>query len=117
MWCHLLLAAPVVGLSLFFVLPFGTALTLYLIIVALSLLLYYQIMESMRAPVLTGPEGLVGQIVLTDGSGTIHMNGEWWTAIPPLPNQQVRIVALHGLVVEIEAADTAEAGPICPPRP
>lgn len=114
MWCHLLLAAPVLGLSLFLVLPFGTALALYLIIVALSLLLYYKIMESMRAPVMTGPEGLVGQIVRTDGSGTIHFNGEWWTATPPLPNRQVRIVGLRGLVVEIEPTDVIGAEPTSP---
>lgn len=116
MWCHLLLATPVLGLSLFLVLPFGTALTLYLIIVALSLLLYYKIMESMRVPVMTGPEGMVGQIAWTDHGGAIHLNGEWWTAIPSVPNQQVRIVGLRGLVVEIEPTGSTGIEPTSPAR-
>ena len=97
MWCHLLLATPILGLGLFFVLPFPWALGIYLILVLLSSLLYYKIMESMQAPVLTGGEALIGKVVQTDANGAIHWQGEWWTAEPALPYQQVHVSGLRGL--------------------
>lgn len=102
MWCHLLLAMPLIGLGLFFVLPFATALVVYLVLVLLSLFLYYKIAESMHAPVLTGSEALLGRVVTTDAAGAIHWQGEWWTARPALPNRRVRIVSLCGLEVQVE---------------
>lgn len=101
MWCHLLLAMPLIGLGLFFVLPFSTALLLYLIVVALSLLLYTKIVEAMHVPVLTGSEALIGQIVTTEADGSIHWQGEWWAATPAFPAQQVRIIGIQGLKVQV----------------
>jgi membrane protein implicated in regulation of membrane protease activity len=102
MWCHVLLATPLLGLGLFFVLPFGLALALYLIIVLLSLALYAKIAESMRAPVTSGREALVGQVVITSEDGSIRWRGEWWTARPRLPTRQVRIVGLRGLEAQVQ---------------
>lgn len=108
MWCHLLLATPLIGLGLFFVLPFSTALLLYLIVVALSLLLYTKIVEAMRTPIVTGAEAFVGQIVTTEADGSIHWKGEWWTARPAFPNCRVRIVGVRGLAVQVvPISDTA----------
>ncbi len=101
MWCHLLLATPILGLGLFFVLPFGTALVIYLVLVLLSLLLYYKIVESMQTPVITGSQALIGQVVTTNEDGSIRWQGEWWTARPVLPNQKVRIIGLRGLEVQV----------------
>lgn len=102
MWCHLLLAMPLIGLGLFFILPFSTALVLYLIVVALSLFLYAKLMEAMRAPVTTGVEALlVGQIVTTEVDGSIHWKGEWWTATPAFPRRRVRIIGIEGLVAQV----------------
>ena len=109
MWCHVLLGMPVIGLGLFFVLPFVTALTVYLIIVLLSLWLYYKIMESMHTPVITGREAIVDRIVSTDTDGAIHWRGEWWTAEPRLPNQRVRIVALRGLCLLVQPISEANS--------
>ena len=102
MWCHVLLGMPVLGLGLFFVLPFTSALIIYLVIVLISLWLYYKIMESMHAPVITGVEALTNRIVDTDADGAIHWQGEWWTAAPRLPNQRVRIVALDGMRLVVQ---------------
>jgi len=102
MWCHVLLGMPVLGLGLFFVLPFTSALTIYLIIVLVSFWLYYKIMESMHTPVFTGAEALINRIVDTDAEGAVHWRGEWWTAAPRLPNQRVRIVALRGLCLVVQ---------------
>lgn len=106
MWCHLLLAMPVFGLGLFFVLPFSWALILYVAVVLLSSFIYYKIVESTDAPVTTGAAALVGQIVTTDASGCIHYQGEWWTTEPFLPNQPVRVVTLRGLRLQVEPVAT-----------
>jgi membrane protein implicated in regulation of membrane protease activity len=102
MWCHLLLGIPVIGLGVFFMLPFVTALVLYLVVVLISAGLYYKIMESRNAQVITSGEKLVGEVMLTNADGAVHWQGEWWTAEPCLPNQRVRIVALRGLRLLVE---------------
>lgn len=101
MWCHLLLAMPLISLGLFFILPFSTALLLYLIVVALSLLLYTKIVEAIHVPVLTGSEALIGQVVTTEADGSIHWQGEWWAATPAFPSQQVRIIGIQGLKMQV----------------
>lgn len=102
MWSHLWLAMPVVGLGLFFVLPFSWALILYLAVVLLSSVIYYKVMERKHAPTTMGAEALIGQIVTTDANGYIHDQGEWWTTVPSLPNQTVRVVALRDLRLQVE---------------
>jgi len=102
MWSHLWLAMPVVGLGLFFVLPFSWALILYLAVVLLSSVIYYKIMERKQAPTTTRAAALIGQIVTTDANGCIHDQGEWWTTVPSLPNQTVRVVALRDLRLQVE---------------
>ena len=92
---------PLIGLGLFFVLPFSTALLLYLVVVALSLLLYTKIVEAMRAPITTGAEASVGQIVTTEADGSIRWQGEWWAATPAFPSQRVRIIGIQGLKMQV----------------
>jgi membrane protein implicated in regulation of membrane protease activity len=105
MWCHLLLLSPVIGLVLFLILPWTIALPLYLVIVTLSLWLYVKIMESMRQPVKTGGEGLLGQVAEVRPGGTLIVNGERWSIAQPdglTPGQQVRIVGFEGLRLEVQ---------------
>lgn len=105
MWCHLLLLSPVIGLVLFLILPWTIALPLYLLIVALSLWLYVKIMESMRQPVKTGSEGLLGQVAEVRPSGSLIVKGERWSIAQPdglTPGQQVRIVGFDGLRLEVQ---------------
>ena len=104
MWCHLLLMSPVVGLGLFLILPWTTALPLYLVVVALSLWLYVKIMESMRRPVTTGGEGLLGRVAEVRPDGSLSVMGERWLiarADGLRPGQRVRIVGLDGLRLEV----------------
>ena len=56
----------------------------------------------MVAPVITGTDALVGQVVTTNADGSVQWRGEWWTAEPSLPNQPVRIVELRGLRLKVE---------------
>jgi hypothetical protein len=60
MWCHLLLLLPVVGLGLFWVLPWPVAFGLDAVLVALALGIAIPGMRALYRPVLTGREALVG---------------------------------------------------------
>jgi membrane-bound serine protease (ClpP class) len=105
MWCHLLLMSPLIGLALFLILPWTVALPLYLLIVAMSLWLYVKIMESMRQPVKTGSEGLLGQVAEVGPVGSLIVRGERWSIAQPeglTPGQQVRIVGFNGLRLEVQ---------------
>ena len=92
MWCHLLLISPVIGLALFLILPWTVALPLYLLVVALALWLYVKIVESMRQPVETGSEGLLGRVAVVAPGGSLTVKGERWSITRPeglRPGQQV----------------------------
>lgn len=108
MWCHLLLVSPIIGLGLFLILPWTAALPLYLVILALSLFLYAKIMQSMRRPVTTGQEALLGQIAEIGPEGSLKVAGERWLIARPeglAPGQRVRIVGLSGLHLEVQRLD------------
>ncbi len=108
MWCHLLLMSPVIGLGLFLILPWTIALPLYLAIIALSLWLYAKIMASMRRPVTTGGEGLLGRVAELEPSGSLIVRGERWLIAPRAgltPGQWVRIIGLEGLRLKVQPVD------------
>lgn len=85
MLCHLPLFMPAFGLALFLFLPFNLALPSYLIIVALSIVLYFKTIEAMRLPVKVGQEEMIGSIgkVVADinPEGKIVYKNELWSAI------------------------------------
>lgn len=69
----------------------------------------FMLMRSRKRPVVTGSEGMLGQTaeVLEDfaGQGHVFLAGERWTAeaaVPLRKGQNVRVTALHGLVVSVE---------------
>jgi membrane-bound serine protease (ClpP class) len=108
MWCHVLLMSPVIGLGLFLILPWPVALPLYLVIVALSLFLYGKVMQSMRQPVTTGQEGLLGRVAEIGPEGSLKVAGERWLIARPAawqPGQQVRIIGFSGLHLEVQPVD------------
>ncbi len=103
--------SPVIGLGLFLILPWTTALPLYLVILALSLFLYAKIMQSMRRPVITGHEAMLGQTAEIGPEGNLKVAGERWLIAHPeglLPGQRVRIVGFSGLRLEVQPV--AESG-------
>ena len=109
MWCHLLLIMPVVGLGLFAVLPLSIALPAYLVLTAISLLVYWSIMRAMHRPVTTGPEGMIGARAeaVTDLSptGRVRYQGELWQAVAgqPIPaGARVTIVSVDGMRVQVQ---------------
>jgi membrane protein implicated in regulation of membrane protease activity len=109
MWCHLLLLSPVFGLGLFFIFPWTIAFPSYLVVLAVSFLLYRKIVQSMKEPVVTGREGLLGQVAQLGPAGTLKLHGERWTIEgngKNLPDGEwVRIVGVDGLRVRVQPLD------------
>ncbi|MFQ5855043.1 MAG: NfeD family protein [Anaerolineae bacterium] len=111
MWCHLLLVMPVAGLGLFAVLPLSIALPAYLVLSAVSLLVYWSTFQAMNRPVTTGPESMIGAraAAVTDLSptGLVRYRGELWQAVAgePIPaGSRVTIVSVDGMRVQVRPA-------------
>jgi len=58
--CHIFLVLPILGLPLFFILPWGEALPLYAGICLLSAAFYWLIWRTRRRHTATGIEGMIG---------------------------------------------------------
>ncbi len=103
--CHFLLLLPILGLGLFFILPWPLALTLYLPILGGSLWMYVKVWEAMRRPVTTGPETLVGAEGEALGLDTARVQSETWrvrSSVPLRPRMPVKVVAREGLILLVE---------------
>jgi membrane-bound ClpP family serine protease len=106
----LILFLPVFGLPLFWLLPFATALPLYLFILGISILLYFKIFQAMRQEVKTGQEAMLGKKGLVveniDPEGKIQFTSEIWDAVTKgkrfLKGEQVRISGFQGLRLLVE---------------
>lgn len=106
--CHLILMMPVIGLGVFWILPFSVALPLYLLIVALSGFIYFKIMRAMKHRPQSGPEAMIGhtvKIIETTGqSGRVIYDGEIWEAESDellKEGEQVEILAVEGLTLQV----------------
>jgi membrane-bound ClpP family serine protease len=108
--CHIILALPVLGLALFYFLPFWTALPLYGAVLAVSLFFYFKIASAMMAKVRTGLEDLIGAeaVVIEDISpeGKVEFYDEIWNATAAgrdiRRGAKVRISGAHGLTLVVE---------------
>jgi membrane protein implicated in regulation of membrane protease activity len=83
--CHLVLFLPVFALPVFWLFPFETALPIYLVISAISLVLYFLIFKAMRMKPQVGREAMLGQtgVVIKDiaPEGKIEYAAEIWNAM------------------------------------
>lgn len=117
MWCHLLLLLPVVGLGLFFVLPWPAALGVNAVLAATALGIAIPAMRALRQPIVTGHEALLGQVVVAvsdiEGEGLVRYGGELWTAtangirIPK--GTRVRIRGVEGVKLTVVPAESERA--------
>lgn len=105
-----MMAFPLLGIALFFVLPWPSAVPLYLAGVLLSLLLHRAMARSMKLPVRMGRGSLIGQgaeVLSWDGyEGRVRCRGESWHAWardPPdlRPGERVKVVDLEGVTLEV----------------
>jgi len=86
--CHLVLLMPVLGLTLFWFLPFSYALPSYIVIVLASVFLYRTITKAMRKPPQDGFQSLIGtkaEVVSKLASShsaqyLVRSQGELWSA-------------------------------------
>ncbi|MDP2644541.1 MAG: NfeD family protein [Desulfobacterales bacterium] len=83
--CHLILFLPVFALPVFWFFPFQTAMSIYLIILGVYLILYFKIFKAMRLKPRLGMEGMLGKtgVVIKDinPEGKIRYGSEIWDAI------------------------------------
>ena len=108
--CHLILFLPIIAVSLFWIFPFYIALPLYLLILGISLFLYFKIFQAMRQKVKTGREAMLGKKGLVvediDPDGKIQYANEIWNATAGgrrfLKGEQVKIIGIRGLVLLVE---------------
>ena len=108
--CHLILFLPFFALPLFWIFPFTTAVPLYILVLGISLFLYFKIFRAMRQQVKTGREAMIGKKALVvqdiDPEGKIMYAGDLWDATARgsrfLKGEQVKIIGFHGLVLQVE---------------
>ena len=116
--CHVLLLMPIFGLPVFWLMPLSFAIPIYLMIVAMSGLLYWLIMKSMNKRVEIGLEGLIGteaEVVSQLDLGNrvkylVRSRGELWTARSTETlhlGERVTIAALKGISLVVERRDNS----------
>ena len=105
---HLLLLVILFGWVLFLFISWEIALPLYLIAVAITLAIYWKIVQAMRNKPVVGRRAMVGaqgMVVRIDGTGAeVEYEGEIWRAVSPeplLPGQQVIIKEVDGLILKV----------------
>jgi membrane protein implicated in regulation of membrane protease activity len=112
--CHLIFFLPIFGLPIFWLLAFNTALAAYVVICAISVLLYYKVFQALHSRVCTGKEAMLGKTAVvirnTDPEGKIQFATEIWNATAKgkvfLEGQKVMIKGVMGLnllVAEVPA--------------
>jgi membrane-bound ClpP family serine protease len=123
----LLTGFPLIGLVLFFIIPWKLALPVYILGVGASVLLQRVAMKSHRLPVLTGIPAMTGAIgtvtVWETDRGTVRFRAELWRARSECgesiaPGAEVRIVAVENLELVVAPEALSRGG--CPggtPRP
>ena len=107
--CHLVLMMPILGLAVFWFWPISVALPIYTIILLLSAVVYFVLMQAMRHPVATGSEGLINEIgeamQAFNQQTRVFVHGEIWNAISSEPLHQgesVKIAGVNGLSVRVK---------------
>ena len=83
--CHLIFFIPFFALPVFWIMPFNTALTTYLIICGVCSFIYYKIIQAIRMKPLNGKEAMLGRtgLVIQDinPQGKIQYASEIWNAM------------------------------------
>jgi len=116
--CHLILLLPLFALPVFWILPLPTAFPSYMVILGISLFLYFKIFKAMMLPVRTGQEAMLGKtaVVIKDinPEGKVQYANEIWDAIgrgtPFFKGEHVRINKVSGLRVVVESMRPAPNG-------
>jgi membrane-bound serine protease (ClpP class) len=105
---HLLLILPLLGLILFAFLLWQVALPLYMVMLVVSLAIYWKIIQAQRRRPVIGKRAMIGDraVVVRVGGDAVEVEyeGEIWRAISPEPlhqGQQVIIESVEGLILRV----------------
>ena len=109
----LVMLSPVIGLPIFWILPFGDAFPIYLALVSLFAGLMWVMHSTMKSPPLTGAGPLLGKTAEVVSRTTlgyvppymIRILGELWSADSEdslQPGETVRIVSVQGNSVHVK---------------
>ena len=89
------------GVALFFLLPWPIALALYIPIVAAYLYLYWRAFQVLRQPSVIGVSAMIGeQARVTELVGDhceVRYSGENWRAVSSIPVQPGQVVIIEGV--------------------
>jgi len=103
-----LLLLPLLALGLFALFPWPLALTLYLPILAGSLVAYWKAIQAQREAPAMGESAMIGErAVVAGGEGQelqVEYKGEIWRAVsqyPLHPGQEVTIDKVEGLTLRV----------------
>jgi len=114
--CHLLLALPFLALPVFWLLPLSSALSVYGVVTAVSLLIYWYALQAMKRPVVTGMEGMIGEAGMVVEAGgpelLVQIRNELWHAASdgaPLRNGDwVEVVGTEHRTLKVRGIDPGE---------
>ena len=105
---HLLLILPLLGLILFVFLLWQVALPLYMVMLVVSLAIYWKIIQAQRRRPVIGKRAMIGDraVVVRVGGDAVEVEyeGEIWRAVSPEPlhqGQQVVIESVEGLILRV----------------
>jgi membrane-bound ClpP family serine protease len=109
----IIMFSPVFALVLFWVLPFWTALPIYIPIFIFGFIVNVKMMKSMRLRVKTGSEGMIGKeaevIEDIDPEGKVRVEDEIWAATGKGKRfdagKKVKVVGVRGLVLIVEDSE------------
>jgi len=106
----IIMFSPIFGLVLFLFFPFWTALPIYIPILVFGIIVNYKMMKSMKFPVKTGLEEMIGQeaVVIDDiaPKGKVRIKNEIWAATAEgkrfEKGSKVKITGTQKLVLIVE---------------
>ena len=105
---HLLLILPLLGLVLFVFLLWQVALPLYMVMLVISLGIYWKIIQAQRRRPVIGKRAMIGGravvVRVEEDAIEVEYEGEIWRAISPEPlhqGQQVIIESVEGLILRM----------------
>ncbi|MBI2860453.1 MAG: hypothetical protein HYX91_02970 [Chloroflexi bacterium] len=118
--CHAVFLTPFVGLPLFWLMPLISALSIYLVILLVSALLYLVMIRALRQPVRDDFRSLVGaraEVVSTAETNEssrylVRCRGELWSAYCDTSldvGEQVRVAGVKGVGVVVEPCGSGTA--------
>ncbi len=108
--CHIILSFPLLALALLYILPFRTALPIYLLILLVTGFIYFKLIAAIKYKVRTGKEGMKGEEALVvediNPEGKVMVWSEIWTATANGKRfgkgQKVKVSGFDGLKVIVE---------------